>query len=187
MAALKLLVRKGIALEQKGLNAGHTPFHLAAEQRTSKMVTVLLELGANINAVDIYGHTALHLAAGKGRKDTARLLIDRGIALGIAGQGDPTDTAEKMATNTANFEIAAMIRGANGDRATPEDVMEGVDEVWGIDRSLNKKANNKKAEAEGGTGAVVVEEVIEETADSTYQDDSTDQDNPDLPTEHGEL
>ena len=54
-------------------------------------VKLLLELGADVNAVDGDGRTALHGAAHKGRNDVVQLLVDHGAKLD-ARDGGSRDT-----------------------------------------------------------------------------------------------
>jgi ankyrin repeat protein len=43
------------------------------------MLPLLLELGADVRAVDFHGWTALHVAAAYGYARSARLLLDAGV------------------------------------------------------------------------------------------------------------
>jgi ankyrin repeat protein len=63
---------------------GRTALHLAARKGYKEMVQLLLENGANVNAVEYkedvdakteYGETALHLATVKGHEEVVRLLL----------------------------------------------------------------------------------------------------------------
>lgn len=59
---------------------GRTPLHYGARHGRMEIVKLLLERGADINVKDdVYGHTALHLAA-QGHTKTVKLLLDKGVA-----------------------------------------------------------------------------------------------------------
>ena len=55
-----------------------TALHLAAANGHVDVVKVLIQNGADVNAVDEYKFTALHLAARHGHVDIAKVLIENG-------------------------------------------------------------------------------------------------------------
>ncbi len=56
-------------------------------EETLDTVRLLLDLGADVNAVDDDGRTALHGAAHKGRNDVVRVLVDQGADLAARDYG----------------------------------------------------------------------------------------------------
>jgi hypothetical protein len=58
-----------------------TPLHIAAHEGHPRMLELLIKRGANIHAVDIFGNTALHVAAASPDTDTEvfLILIEHGI------------------------------------------------------------------------------------------------------------
>ena len=58
-----------------------------SEADTLATVRLLLELGADVNAADRDGRTALHGAAHKGRNDVVRMLVDHGADLAARDHG----------------------------------------------------------------------------------------------------
>jgi len=71
-------------------------------------VRTFLEEGAEVDSVDKYGFTALHLAADRGYKDIVRLLLDKGANVGVK---DPDgETAISLAKAAGHEEIATMIQ-----------------------------------------------------------------------------
>ncbi|KAK9504836.1 hypothetical protein O3M35_009016 [Rhynocoris fuscipes] len=69
-------------------NLGWTPLHLASYFGHRDVVEVLLDNGADINAVNDAGDTALHKAAFIGREDLVLLLVERNADVNIRnGEG----------------------------------------------------------------------------------------------------
>ncbi len=58
--------------------------------RALKAVQVALELGADVNAVDKYGQTALHSAAFSGAKAVVQLLVNKGARVDVKDQSGET-------------------------------------------------------------------------------------------------
>lgn len=84
---VKVLALRGADLEATG-DWGRTPLVLMTrEVGNPELAALLLDHGADIDARDRYGATALHLAAWRGFADLVDLLLDRGAAL-------PTDKDE---------------------------------------------------------------------------------------------
>ena len=63
-------------------------------------VKLLLELGADVNAVDGDGRTALHGAAHKGRNDVVQLLVDHGAKLDARDGGSRDSIAGELLGHT---------------------------------------------------------------------------------------
>ena len=59
------LISRGADINQRN-NQGATPLMCIAQQGHPETVRSLLELGADVNVVDVYGNTALHWACAKG-------------------------------------------------------------------------------------------------------------------------
>ena len=80
-----LLACPGISVDVADTIKGHTPLHRACDANQTKCVKLLLahtDPPANIDAVDKDGNTALHLAAAKGHKIAAKLLLRSKSAIG---------------------------------------------------------------------------------------------------------
>lgn len=65
-----------------GVNArnekGRTVLHFACRMTSSGIAGMLLHAGADVNARDRDGYTPLHVAAGHGRHQSVKLLIEHG-------------------------------------------------------------------------------------------------------------
>jgi ankyrin repeat protein len=59
-------------------SGGDTPLHVAVHNNNRKIATILLDAGANINAIGEYENTPFHYAAKEGLLDMAKLLLDHG-------------------------------------------------------------------------------------------------------------
>ncbi|XP_012283371.1 ankyrin repeat domain-containing protein 39 [Orussus abietinus] len=70
------LLKKGTSASAEDL-AGYTPLHYAARNGHYKICEMLLENGANVNAITRSGRaTALHRAAMQGHQDIVKLLLN---------------------------------------------------------------------------------------------------------------
>lgn len=71
-------------VEQKGASVnvtrhhGKTPLHDAVNRRQADFTAFLLEHGADLDAVDEWGWSALHLASARGDAESLKLLLDAG-------------------------------------------------------------------------------------------------------------
>jgi ankyrin repeat protein len=68
---------------------GVSPLHWMATLGDAEGIRLLIEAGANINATDDQGNTALHEAVARRQTSAAKMLIERGASIGmrnVAGQ-----------------------------------------------------------------------------------------------------
>lgn len=107
--------------------AGATPLHYAAGAGLESTVLMLLDAGAEVDALDIAsGRTALHVAVLLGRESIVRLLLDAG-----AGIDAPQDingmTALHMAAYMGHERILHLLlqRGANVE------IRGDIRRIWG--------------------------------------------------------
>jgi len=70
-------------------------------------VKALIALGADVNAQNYYGHTALMEAADNGNLEEVRFLLDKGADVTTWAHGR---TALKIARNKGYKEIAEILR-----------------------------------------------------------------------------
>ena len=77
---------------------GWSPLHLAAYRGHRDIVALLVDRGANVDAVDNYGWTALHLAAYRGHRDIVELILASGANVSVTNRNGMT--ARNRATRT---------------------------------------------------------------------------------------
>ncbi len=82
LGASRQLIRLGgqALVHARTLNANDTPLHLAARFGREGTMRLLLENGADIEAVARFGDRAIHKAALSGRLPAIRLLLDAGAS-----------------------------------------------------------------------------------------------------------
>ncbi|PWY62289.1 ankyrin [Aspergillus eucalypticola CBS 122712] len=76
---------------------GSLPIHSAASRGTPENLGVLLDAGADINATDDKGRTALHWAADSGNWETIEALLNRGALANVKSQDEGVNTPVDMA------------------------------------------------------------------------------------------
>ena len=81
--------------------------NLVTESRTLEAVRAALELGADVNAVNDVGNTALHAAAHVKSTAIVQLLADRGAAIDVANErGDtPVLVADRFRAGSGNVTV----------------------------------------------------------------------------------
>jgi uncharacterized protein len=77
--AVRLLLSRGANLDQKARNAMKVAaIHAASAEGGFRIARLLIEAGADVNAVHQAGFTPLHAAAMTGQLELAKLLLERG-------------------------------------------------------------------------------------------------------------
>ena len=96
-------------------------FLQALESGNLEEVIRLLGEGANINAKTKDDISPLHLAAYKGRKDVAELLIDKGADVNAKAKNDATPLY--VAANQGHHDVVALLiaKGADINARTKDD------------------------------------------------------------------
>ena len=109
------LIRAGANINAKfRLTGGQTTLTMAATGGSAKVVTWLLEHGAEPNAVTDSGRTALMQAAMRGNHDQVRVLLAHGADADISDKNG--ETALTLAQGHGHDEVAIMLEktGAGG-------------------------------------------------------------------------
>ncbi len=113
-SSARLLLATGADLMLRSTNpTGNTPLHAAVAGKCHRLVELLVEAGADINATDANGWTPLHLAAHEGPVTTIDYLLAHGAnpTIPAANGQTPLQTAEKEGRTAA----AEMLRRVTGD------------------------------------------------------------------------
>jgi len=92
---------------------GTTPFHGAVRSESLKTVTLLVEHGADINAVDENDVTPLHLAIGNNSIDITRYLVTTGAALSRENKYERTEL--HTATVMGAYDVVKLLIDAGAD------------------------------------------------------------------------
>ncbi|KAF7706002.1 KN motif and ankyrin repeat domain-containing protein 4-like isoform X1 [Silurus meridionalis] len=88
---------------------GQTPLHLAVRHGRASTVRLLLAHGANVNAQDQAGTTALISACDRGHADVVRILLqDPGCDVNLTDKG--SRSALSLATQASHTEIADLLK-----------------------------------------------------------------------------
>jgi len=83
--AVAALLARGATLEAKD-DYGRTPLLLCARERGQPATTrILVDAGADVNALDRFGSSSLELAAWRGKREVVGLLLARGAAFPKSG------------------------------------------------------------------------------------------------------
>lgn len=119
--AIRYLIYKGADINAKTKLAGYTPLHLAIENHSSALVSLLLDGGADPFAQDLKGMSAWALAIYHGDEDVVRSLA-RGIDVNqTAGGTKPLMLAieyEKESTVELLLKCGAQIEAMDGNGNT---------------------------------------------------------------------
>jgi ankyrin repeat protein len=84
----------------------------AVEKNDLLKVKELISRGVNINSIDIYGYSALHVASSKELNDLALFLVDNNIDLNMQDKNGQTILHYVAEYNQLKLAKAALARGA---------------------------------------------------------------------------
>lgn len=103
---------------------GSTLLHLAASEGSGPLVALLLEHGAEVDALDASDETPLHVAARSGSSASCELLLDRGAVIDsanmmdqtpllIAARADDKDACTLLLRRGAGAEVTSSLLGSS--------------------------------------------------------------------------
>jgi hypothetical protein len=98
----------------------YTPLHWAAVQGHWDVVAMLVERGADVNALGWDGGTPLHMACHHDRPDMVRLLLDAGADLTVRNQWGRTPLHVAARRNCDLVASLLLARGADPNAVTKE-------------------------------------------------------------------
>ena len=93
---------------------GATPLHRAATFGHKEIAELLIDKGADVNAMGgLLGWTPLHWAASEGRKEVANLLINKGADVNAATDNGVTPLHTSAGSGHKEFSELLIAKGAN--------------------------------------------------------------------------
>lgn len=111
------LARLGRDVNQLGAN-GSFATHLCCDGSRDEMLALLIELGAQVDALNAKGESPLALAAAQGYPSTVRTLLDAGASpsAGVTGKVDALGAAAlRCLRESHGLEIARLLLDAGAD------------------------------------------------------------------------
>jgi 26S proteasome non-ATPase regulatory subunit 10 len=118
LAKVKALLARDPALLQSKTEEGKTPLHMATGWGQAEIVTYLLGLGADVNAVNNNGGNPIHVAGSQNQPECARILIAHGARIN-ARQGKTGATPLMIAVMKGNYEVAKALVELGADVTIP--------------------------------------------------------------------
>jgi len=103
------LIKKGANIETKDVDYGRTPLMIAAENGKTEAMSILLDMGANINARDDYGYTALTNAIMAQEMESIKLLIREKADIETKIKEDFSRTPLMIATEHERTDIIQIL------------------------------------------------------------------------------
>ena len=111
--AVRMLLVRGADANAKEPNQNQTALMWAAAQQHPKVLQILTEAGADLQAHTKSGFTALHFAARVGDMESVRTLLDAGIDVDIKSQPD-SESGRGQGPGAAGAERGALSPGRAG-------------------------------------------------------------------------
>lgn len=131
---------------------GWYPLHLALRNEDRDMIRLLIDHGADVNAVRTDGWTPLYTAAYHGQPDMIALLISKGANVRV-GNSEPLRIAlsqNKLEAAKVMLEHGADVNGRDGAGRTALELASG-DDISAVKLLIEKNAKVNLADNEGKT------------------------------------
>lgn len=104
---IKVLLNKGVSIEQKSGNLGYTPLMNAVDANKAGAVSFLIAKKAAVNAEDSFGDTPLMIAASKGYYRILQILIANSAKVNI--ENEEGKTALIFAAENGHYDSVAYM------------------------------------------------------------------------------
>ena len=149
--ATSILSQPGSTLvNARDYDSGDTALHIVTRRRDAPWMNLLLGKGANVDAKDKLGNTALILAAGSNFVDGVQLLLARKANVNAANAQGETPLIKAVQLRDANVVRALLDAGANPDQPDNVAGMSARDYATqdrraGLIMRLMKDADTRKA------------------------------------------
>ena len=108
-----LLENQSVPVDRRTAYGSYTALVLAGYTEHTNIVALLLDKGADVNAQDDMGMSALHCATYYGRTDTARLLIEHGADLSLTNSCGDTPLYEAVIKGPPELVVLLLDSGAS--------------------------------------------------------------------------
>ncbi|HUD30046.1 MAG TPA: ankyrin repeat domain-containing protein [Novosphingobium sp.] len=113
----KAIMESSQIINSKDVTTGETALHIVTARRDLTWLSYLVAKGANVNAADDRGRTALELAVNLGWREGASLLLEQKAFPDPSNDAGETPLIFAVHRKDANMMKALLEAGANPDRA----------------------------------------------------------------------
>lgn len=110
---LQYFVANGLNINEEVSSSGMRLLHFAAAEDASGILVTLLDMGADINAVDYSSKTALYTAVQWANDNCAQILLQRGADPNIANERGRTPLHSAALNDHANLIVLLLAYGSD--------------------------------------------------------------------------
>lgn len=151
-----VLIENGADIRFAAKPSGNTPLHIAATYESKKIVQLLLDNGADMEAENSSGETPLHLAASQGSLSSLELLLRRGAlinaqdkkgytAIGLAAINDQVASLECL-IRRGDASIDQFVAGSTElMHASARGNLKAVSSLLGCGAEINMKDDKQES------------------------------------------
>jgi ankyrin repeat protein len=115
--AVAILLRNGAESDETGVGSSVTPLHLACEKGSDRILTMLIEHGANPDHTNSRGLRPIHVASSAGHTTCVQILVSKGAAIDAT---DPSGQQSLYLTlSERHFTTASALLELDADSSVP--------------------------------------------------------------------